>query len=271
MTPTPTPHQVDSFAIGRNWWWMPIFIAFVQVLATGMVQLVSDFHGEKAIDWWVLAILFFAGPTVGAILISPDCRCPQCFTAVASCLFGVLVFRLFDNVTSAFFILSIGLAVILSAWMRWTRTPPYRIRPSRRSGNAGMSIRWLLVFTAIMAALITGLRTLNLNGELPRIIGMFLPSCFAMALGSWLAASRSAQTRWLVVALGFVLLTLAYLAQTYAITLGIDTYLPHWFMQLDDKEVRLLLVAPAATLVITTTIHRCQVQVNLLGRRCRSK
>lgn len=244
-------------------------MAFCQVLALTLALLVSDFNGQLAIDFWFVVILFFGGPTVGAILVSPGCRWPHCLMAVGSSLFGFLVFNFSEPVPQAFYALAIGFAVILSGWMRWTKTPPYRIRPSRSGHRASISIQWLMAITAVIAALIAGIRIADPDDDVLKIVAMFLPSCAAMAFGSWLAARKRVGVRWWAVVIGSALLSLAYLIQTNAFSLRLDWVLPLSFLQLEGTDARFLMVAPAATLLITTIIHRCQVLINLSGRRCR--
>ncbi|GAB5512750.1 hypothetical protein [Rhodopirellula baltica] len=182
----------NAFALGRSWWVVPVVVMTAQLLLYFVLEATTGFDGDSAADWWLFISLFVMLPTMAAILLSPGSRWPHwCVASVCIC-WGVVVFSFPSGFEIGMVIPAMVVCAIQTANFRWTATPPWRIRPSK-SRKPSVSIRWLLIFTAIVAALITLIRASGFNRELVSIAIYTTPAGVTALIANYLVMMKS---RW---------------------------------------------------------------------------
>ncbi|EGF27921.1 hypothetical protein [Rhodopirellula baltica] len=245
----------NAFALGRSWWVVPVVVMTAQLLLYFVLEATTGFDGDSAADWWLFISLFVMLPTMAAILLSPGSRWPHwCVASICIC-WGVVIFGFQSGFEIGMVIPAMVVCAIQAANFRWSATPPWRIRPSK-SRKPSVSIRWLLVFTAIVAALITLIRVSGLNRELVSIASYTTPAGVPALIANYLVMMKS---RWKRLGMLFgVFLAGAFLhSQSQAgWTLADDVWRQLVGQHHSNRFAsQILFVAPSASLVTVTLMQ----------------
>lgn len=254
-----------AFALGRGWWVVPVVVMTAQLLFYFWLELTTGFNGDSAADWWLFISLFVMSPTLAAILFSPGARWPHwCVASVCVC-WGVVVFGISEGLEFAMVIPAMVVCAIQAASFRWSATPPWRIRPSK-ARKTYVSIRWLLIFTAIVAGLITLIRLSDASREITSMAIYTVPAVITALFANYLVILKSPWKRRSI-------LIGAFLAGVFfhtATQLGWDAangVLQALVGQHHSNRFasQILFVAPSASLVLVTLMQRALMRFGIGG------
>lgn len=241
-----------AFALGRGWWVVPVVVMMAQLLLYFGLQATTGFDGDSAADWWLFVSLLVTLPTLAAILVSPGSRWPHwCVASVCVC-WCTMVFWIEGGSVRPWLVSTLVVCSFQSAVFRWTATPPWRIRPSK-SRRRKVSIRWLLVYTAIVAALIALARLSGDSEDLIWIAICCVQALIFAILANFLVTLDSSRIRWgillCVLVTGGILHSAAQRDWIPADAI-LEVFVgPYYSSEYAEK---ILFVAPSASLVTVT-------------------
>lgn len=240
-----------EFAIGRYWWIMPAAMLSGQVVAFFLLEQWTRFNGQSAWDWVLFVSLMIGSPTLAAILLSPGFTRYHVAMAVLAVGSGGAVFAWEGEWAPELVVVSFIVTAIQAFAIRMTGKLPWLIRPAKSGREPKASIRWLLAMTVVAAVLIAWIRQTD-DWETYYLSLVYLGLAMTTALaGNVVATLRSARTRWGILVVAALLGT--------AVRWGVESgVLPGIESVVDSSRfsANILGVAPAASLIIITLVHR---------------